>query len=81
MSKRLAKVAVAIAAVLIFVAVSSLMAAQSAPGSAHLEPYASCQFTDGLQVVQVDPLTPGVTSREVDTDAGPPRSTFKPVFA
>jgi hypothetical protein len=36
-------------------------------------PYESCQFSDGLQIVETDPLAPGVTSREVDTDSGPRR--------
>jgi hypothetical protein len=42
--------------------------AQAVPA---LAPYTSCQFSDGLQVVDVSPLSPGVTSREVDTDSGP----------
>jgi hypothetical protein len=45
--------------------------AQSAPESAALAPYSSCQFPDGLQIVGTDPLAPGITSREVDTDSGP----------
>ena len=53
----------------------ALLAAGSAPASAQatdaLAPYASCRFADGLQIVETDPLPPGVTSREVDTDSGP----------
>jgi hypothetical protein len=50
---------------------ASLLKAQSAASPAALTPYTSCQFTDGLQIVQVDPLPPGITSREVQTDSGP----------
>lgn len=45
------------------------VAAQAA--SPALQPYTSCRFADGLQVVDVTPLGPGITSREVDTDSGP----------
>jgi hypothetical protein len=53
----------------------ALLAAGSAPAAAQatdaLAPYASCRFADGLQIVDTDPLPSGVTSRQVDTDAGP----------
>ncbi len=56
---------------------SPLFAAQSDPGSSALIPYASCQFSDGLQIVETDPLAPGITSRDVDTDSGPRRIDMK----
>jgi hypothetical protein len=36
-----------------------------------LEAYTSCNLPDGLSVVDVAPLAPGVTSRTVDTSQGP----------
>lgn len=39
-------------------------------GANSLEPYQSCSFSDGLQIVQTDPLAPGITSRTVETDNG-----------
>jgi hypothetical protein len=51
-------------------ATAQVLAAQSSPGTTALTPYTTCRFADGLQVVQVDPLAPGVTSREVETDSG-----------
>jgi hypothetical protein len=45
------------------------LSAQSVAGA--LEPYTSCRFSDGLQIVQVDSLPPDVRSRSVDTDSGP----------
>jgi hypothetical protein len=35
-----------------------------------LAPYTTCGFPDGLRISQVDPLTPGVTSRTVQTAEG-----------
>jgi hypothetical protein len=35
-----------------------------------LVPYTTCDFPDGLRVVETDPLAPGVTSRTVETAAG-----------
>jgi hypothetical protein len=58
-------------ALLLSIAGTSVLAAQSMPGAAVLAPYSSCQFQDGLRVVRVDPLRPGVTSRSVETDSGP----------
>ncbi len=51
-------------------ATAQLLVAQPSPGMATLTPYTTCTFSDGLQVVQVDPLAPGITSREVETDSG-----------
>ena len=51
-------------------ATAGLLAAQPSPGMTALTPYTTCNFSDGLQVVQVDPLAPGITSREVETDSG-----------
>jgi hypothetical protein len=60
------------AAVLFFsIAIVSILKSQTPPGAAVLAPYSSCQFQDGLRVVRVDPLRPGVTSRSVETDSGP----------
>jgi len=50
---------------------SSNLTAQAASGTPALQPYLSCQFSDGLQIVETDPLAPGITSRAVDTDTGP----------
>ena len=36
-----------------------------------LAPYTGCKFSDGLKIVQIDPLPSQVRSREVDTDSGP----------
>jgi hypothetical protein len=44
---------------------------QSIPGSALLDPYSTCTFSDGLEVVKVDSLGPGIATREVDTAEGP----------
>ncbi len=38
-----------------------------------LAPYTSCTFADGLKVVTLDPLAPGVTYRTVPTGAGEKR--------
>lgn len=35
-----------------------------------LKPYTSCHFSDGLQIVKIDPLAPGITARAVDTAEG-----------
>jgi hypothetical protein len=35
-----------------------------------LKPYTSCHFSDGLQIVKIDPLAAGVTSRPVETADG-----------
>ena len=35
-----------------------------------LAPYTSCVFPDGLRMVSIDPLAPGVQSRSVETSAG-----------
>jgi hypothetical protein len=60
------------AAVLFFsIAIVSILKSQTPPGAAVLAPYSSCQFSDGLQIVGTDPLAPGVTSREINTDSGP----------
>jgi hypothetical protein len=39
--------------------------------SPDLRAYTTCEFSDGLQVVQVDPLAPGITARTVATANGP----------
>ena len=50
---------------------------QSAPStpsqldSSALHDYESCTFDDGLQIVKVDALPPGVQERSVDTKTGP----------
>jgi hypothetical protein len=59
------------AALVFCLAACSVLTAQSTPGNSALVPYTSCHFPDGLAIVQTDPLADGVTSREVDTDAGP----------
>ena len=38
---------------------------------ADLNAYTHCEFSDGLQVVEVNPLARGVTARTVDTASGP----------
>ena len=35
-----------------------------------LKPYTYCHFSDGLQVVKVDPLTAGITERAIETADG-----------
>lgn len=42
----------------------------AAPASSPLHDYESCSFDDGLQVVSVDSLPPGVQERQVQTSAG-----------
>jgi hypothetical protein len=39
--------------------------------SSELKAYAACDFSDGLQIAQIDPLAPDVTARTVDTAKGP----------
>jgi hypothetical protein len=54
--------------------------AQNAPGTAQNQPtandlalhdYESCSFDDGLQIVKIDSLPPGVQQRTVNTAEGP----------
>ena len=66
-----------ISVVALFTGLSPVLAAQAKPESAVLLPYASCQFSDGLQIVETDPLAPGITSRDVDTDSGQRRIDMK----
>ena len=58
---------------------------QSVPVKTVLEPYTTCSFTDGLRVVQVDPLGSGIASRTVDTISGAQRidiaAGFRVMFA
>ena len=42
-----------------------------AAGEAALHDYESCSFPDGLQVVKVDALPPGIQQRSVNTSSGP----------
>ncbi len=46
---------------------------QSVPARVVLAAYSSCTFADGLKVVALDPLTPGVTYRTVPTAGGEQR--------
>ena len=39
-------------------------------GAEGVAPYTSCVFHDGLRVVGIDPLAPGVNSRSVETATG-----------
>jgi hypothetical protein len=57
-----------------------VLCGQSTPGAppAHsggndgaLHDYESCTFDDGLQIVKIDSLPPGVQERSVDTNSGP----------
>ena len=77
MVKLCAQCILAVSAVVLFAGMSPVLAAQAVPESAALVPYASCQFSDGLQVVETDPLASGITSRDVDTDSGPRRIDMK----
>ena len=54
--------------------------AQNAPGTTQTQPtahdlalhdYESCSFDDGLQIVKIDSLPPGVQQRTVNTTQGP----------
>jgi hypothetical protein len=45
--------------------------ARSQTNDAPLHDYESCTFDDGLQIVKVDSLPPGVQERSVDTKSGP----------
>ena len=56
------------AAVSLLIIWTSALGAQSF--SDKLAAYSTCSFSDGLQIVQIDPLAPGITSREVETDSG-----------
>jgi hypothetical protein len=71
MSRRNLSLALRIGVIFFSIAGTAPLAPQSAPQKDPLEAYTSCQFSDGLQIVHVDPLAPGVVSREVDTDSGP----------
>lgn len=48
----------------------SAAASAVSPPSNPLQSWTSCFFPDGLQIQAVDPLAPGVTSRDVDTAQG-----------
>ena len=71
MRKGLAGIIFLISAVSFFEASASGQADQSQASSAALKPYMSCQFSDGLKIVETTPLPPEVTARQVDTDSGP----------
>jgi hypothetical protein len=71
--KKTALVVPLVLAILMILAGARFTAAQSEGNPDVLAPYTSCHFADGLKIVQIDPLAPGVTSREVDTDSGPRR--------
>jgi hypothetical protein len=43
---------------------------QTGTPSDALTPYMTCSFPDGLQIVRTDPLAPGITRRDVETDSG-----------
>jgi hypothetical protein len=43
----------------------------SPPDTAVLRDYESCSFDDGLQIVKIDSLPPGVQQRTIDTTGGP----------
>jgi hypothetical protein len=43
---------------------------QTANAEDALTPCITCNFHDGLRVVRIDPLAPGITVRDVDTDGG-----------
>ena len=70
MLRQCAKTTLGRLSVFIFAAGAIALAAQSTD---NLIPYTSCQFSDGLQIVQTDPLASGIASREVETDSGPRR--------
>jgi hypothetical protein len=42
----------------------------AAPVPKPLSPYTSCVFSDGLRIVSIDPLAPGVQARSVQTATG-----------
>lgn len=58
---------------LALVSPSPQAASAQAPAAADsaLHAYESCAFADGLQIVKVDALPPGVQQRSVDTKSGP----------
>ena len=60
-----------IAAILLAATGTPLLCGQSPAINGALLNYTACQFPDGLQIVHLDSLPPGVTSRGVDTDSGP----------
>jgi hypothetical protein len=45
--------------------------AQSLPAASALHNYESCSFDDGLQVVKIDSLPPGLQQRTINTAQGP----------
>lgn len=51
--------------------------AQTGTSADALTPYITCSFSDGLAVVRTDPLAPGITGRDVDTDHGPRHSDME----
>ncbi len=67
MTQRIAKMLRTLTAMLVFASAVATLPAQSAD---RLTPYATCRFPDGLEVVDVDSLAQGVTSRDLDTTAG-----------
>jgi hypothetical protein len=71
MRKRPAITILKMMALFVALAGAPTLVAQSTPSDAGLAPYSSCQFSGGLQIVHIDSLALGITSREVDTDSGP----------
>ena len=60
--------------------ITTILCGQSTPGAPQarsqtndspLHDYESCTFDDGLQIVKVDSLPPGIQERSVDTKSGP----------
>lgn len=80
MRKLFARTIVAISTIAFFAGWSPALTAQAEVGSSALQPYMSCQFSDGLEIVETDPLAPGITSREVDTDSVHAGLTWTQVF-
>ncbi len=60
---------IAIVSILIFLN-SARAQLMSSAKHGQLDIYRSCSFHDGLEVVEVDPLNPGVTERSVETVQG-----------
>lgn len=68
---RMSRVAPSFFAAVLLLAPSLLCAQLVSPAKADgLSAYRTCGFSDGLQLVQIDPLAPGVTARTVETADG-----------
>ena len=61
---------IAVVALLVIVGPTPAQQGEPTPLPPGLGPYSQCYFSDGLRIVRLDPLQPGVTARTVETASG-----------